>query len=236
MFLRRSTLQPNDSQAVLEREQLTLANVQIDSWLLQTEPATFERVLRMVVAKYAWRRPEALELSSSECGRIYLRDDVLGRPLYLSAACSASACAVIISREPRIGIQIVSPQEADALIPEIEGTICAQERDLLASLTPPARRRALLSMWTRKRALQQANAVTSLAPLQSIAVGLGELALELPDSFGWLDRWRVYGFSMRSGELGSIAVYSHDQFLGLGAGDRRANVKKGTFAGNERRH
>jgi phosphopantetheinyl transferase len=236
MFLRRSTSQTYDSHAVLEREQLTLSNVQIDSWLLRTEPETFDRVLRMVLAKYAWRRPDSIELLRSECGRIYLRDDVLGRPLYLSAACSPEICALIVAREPRIGIQIVAQQEADALIPEIEGIICAQERDLIASLSPPARRRALLSMWTRKRALQQADAVTSLVPLQSIAVGLGELALELPDSFGWLDRWRVYGFTMRSGDLGSIAVYSHDQFLGLGAGDRRTNVKKGTSAGYERRH
>lgn len=236
MFLRNGPEPVNGTHAVLEREQLTLSNVQIDSWLLQVESGSFEAALRSVLARYVWRRPASVELTRSECGRIYLREDVLGRPLYLSVACSLTICAVIVSREPRIGIELVAPADADALLPAVEESVCAAERDLIASLSPAARRRALLSMWTRKRALQQANAVIELAPLQSIAAGLGELALELPNSFGWLDRWRLHGFTMRSGELGSIAVYNHDQLLVLGAGDRRASMKKGTSAGYERRH
>lgn len=235
MFLRNSPTSINGAHAVLEREQLTLSNVQIDSWLLQAGIGTFETALLNVLARYAWRRPESIELSRSACGRMYLREDVLGRPLYLSVACSPAICAVIVSREARIGIELVAPQDADALLPSIEEAICAQERDLIAGLSPAARRRAMLSIWTRKRALQQANAVLELAPLQSIAAGLGELALDLPNSFGWLDRWRLHGFTMRSGEMGSIAVYYHDQLLVLGAGDRRAATKKGTFASYERR-
>lgn len=236
MFLRTSSEPVNGTHAILEREQLTLSNVQIDSWLLQAESGSFEAPLRNVLARYAWRRPELVELTRSECGRIYLREDVLGRPLYFSVACSLAICAVIVSREPRIGIELVAAADAEALLPAMEESVSAPERDLIVSLSPAARQRALLSMWTRKRALQQANAVIELAPLQSIAVGLGELALELPNSFGWLDHWRLHGFTMRTGEIGSIAVYNHDQLLVLGAGDRRTSAKKGTFANYDRRH
>src|SRR5579872_1561558 len=235
MFLRSNLPQMNGAHAILEREGFTLSNVQIDSWLLRADENAFDATLRSMLAKYAWRRPESVELARGPKGRIYLREDVLGRPLYLSVACSPAVCVVIVSREARIGIELVTPSEADALIPTIEDAICAQERDLIGGLSPVARRRALLSIWTRKRALQQANAVVELAPLQSIVVGLGELALELPASFAWADRWRVHGFTMRGGELGTIAVYQHDQLLVLGAGDRRMGVKKGTFANSERR-
>jgi len=239
MFLRSNLPPINGDLAVIEREQLTLSNVQIDSWLLHADgvfdEATFEVTLRNVLAKYAWRAPQSVELTRTPCGRIYMREDVLGRPLYLSAACSPAMFAVILSREARIGIELVAPSEADALLPAIEDVICGPERDLIAGLSPVARRRALLFIWTRKRALQQANAVIELAPLQSIAVGLGELPLDLPASFGWVDRWRVHGFTMRGGEVGTIAVYNHDQLLVLGAGDRRVGMKKGTFANYERR-
>jgi len=225
----------NGSPTIVEREQLTLSNVQIDSWLLHADEVALEPILRSVLAKYAWRRPESIELARTAYERMYLREDVLGRPLYLGVASSPPLCALIVSREPRIGIELVSPRDAERLLPTIEDVIGTQERDLLAGLSPGARRRALLSIWTRKRALQQANAVVELTPLQTIAVGLGELALELPASFGWSERWRVHGFTMRSGEIGSIAVYNHEQLLILGAGDRRTGMKKGTFAGSERR-
>lgn len=224
-----------NGHAILDREQLTLSNVQIDSWLLQADPGAFEATLRNVLSRYAWRRPESIELTRTPHGRIYLREDVLSRPLYVGIASSLVMCALVVCREARIGIELVTPAEADALLPTIEDAICAQEHDLIAALSPVARRRALISIWTRKRALQQANAVAELAPLQAIAVGLGELALELPASFGWVDRWRVHGFTLRSGAIGSIAVYNHDQLLVLGAGDRRTGVKKGTFANYERR-
>ncbi|HEY1729306.1 MAG TPA: hypothetical protein VGG22_13090 [Candidatus Baltobacteraceae bacterium] len=236
MFLRSNAPQTNGTHAILEREQLTLSNVQIDSWLLQADESAFDVPLRSIIAKYQWRRPESIEITRSSYGRTYLREDVLGRPLYLGIACSMALGVVIISREARIGIELVSPLDADRLMPAIEDSICVQERDLITGLSPAARRRALLAIWSRKRALQAANSVVEQSPLQTIAVGLGELALELPASFGWLDRWRVHGFTLRGGELGSIAVYNHDQLLVIGAGERRTGVKKGTFAGYERRH
>jgi len=235
MFLRTNPPQQSVTHAILEREQLTLSNVQIDSWLLQMDESAIEPALRNIMAKYQWRRPESIEVTRSASGRTYLREDVLGRPLYLGIACSATLGVVIVSREARIGIDLVSPHDADRLMPAIEDSIGVQERDLIAGLSPAARRRALLSIWTRKRALQAANAVVEQSPLQSIAVGLGELALDLPASFGWLDRWRVHGFTLRGGELGSIAVYTHDQLLVIGAGDRRSGLKKTAFAGYERR-
>lgn len=231
-------LQHTGAQAVLEREQLTLSNVQIDSWLIPSEatgdPTTPQGFIRTVLAQYVWRRPEAIELNTTPAGRMYLRDDVLGRPLYFSSASSPAIVALLVSREPRIGVELVHPRDADALAPRIEDAICAQELDFVAGLSPPARRRALLAMWTRKRALQQANAVHELSPLKSIVAGTGELPLELPPSFGWLNQWRLHGFSLRSGEMGSIAVYRHEQLLVLGSGDRRS-VKKTPFTGPNRR-
>jgi len=235
MFLRNGASYSNGVPAVLEREQLTLSNVQIDSWLMQFEAGAFEATLRTILAKYVWRRAESIELARSACGRLFLREDVLGRPLYLAFGCSPTFCAVIVSREPRMGVEIVNPPETDELMPKIEDAVCAQERDLVAGLSPAARRRALLSIWTRKRALQQANALIDVTPPQAIVVGLGELPLELPASFGWNDRWRLHAFTLRSGELGTIAVYHHEQLLVLGAGDRRTGAKKGTFTAYERR-
>ena len=226
------------TQAVLEREQLTLSNVQIDSWLVQREAAGESGIspatVRALLAKYTWRRPETVEVASSDVGRMYLRNDVLGRPLYFTAASSPAVVALLVSREPRVGIEILNPREADLLIPRIEDAMCTQESDVVAGLSPPARRRALFAMWMRKRALQQANAVTELTPLKSIVVGAGELPLELPPSFGWLHQWRLHNFSLRSGEIGSIAVYRHEQLLVLGAGDRRVG-KKSSFTGRDRR-
>ncbi|HTX03362.1 MAG TPA: hypothetical protein VMD07_06760 [Candidatus Acidoferrales bacterium] len=236
MFVRISP-QPGEgiisARPVLERERVTLSNVQIDSWLARhsafrngesNPPETFE-VLRAILARYAWRKPETLEFLERPLGRAYLRADVQGRPLYFVSACSIGVLAIVISREPRMGIELISPSEREALLPRIESEICAQERDLIAGLSPPARQRALLSIWTRKRALQRANAVHEVSPLRSIAVGLGELGLELPASFGWLQNWRLHGFTLRSGEIGSIAVYRHDQLLIVGAGDRRTGGK-----------
>jgi phosphopantetheinyl transferase len=247
MILRSgSTEVDGGSRSGLEREQLTLSNVQIDSWLATRRhlkglangeigmEAAAMYVLRAVLARYAWRRPETLELVRSASGRWFLRDDVLGRPLYFGCAGSAQLVAVIVSREPRIGLEIVNPSAADGLIPRIEDEICAQERDAVAGLSPAARIRALLAIWTRKRALQQANAAVDLVPLKSIVAGVGELPLELPSSFGWLDGWRLHGFTLRSGEIGSIAVYRHEQLLVLGAGDRRG-VRGGRVPAYERR-
>lgn len=244
MFPRTST-QTSDGAScglpVLEREQITLSNVQIDSWLAthpsfgisDREGATM-RALRTVLAKYTWRRPEALEFFEGRLGRLYLREDVLGRPLYFSCAAARGVLAILVSREPRVGLELAAGSEAEALLPRIEAEIAAQERDVLAGLSPAARRRALLSIWTRKRALQQANAVHEVANLKSIAVGQGELALDLPASFGWLHQWRLHGFTLRSGEIGSIAVYRHEQLLILGAGDRRGANNR-ALPGHERR-
>jgi|SRR5579885_2947001 len=243
MFLRSST-QSGDGdgsvEPVFEREQITLSNVQIDSWLAHlasppSEQASLIRSIRSLLSRYVWRRPEALEFFEGPLGRIYLRDDVLGRPLYFASAWVGKILAVLVSREPRIGLEIASPAEADALIPRVEAEICAQERDVIAGLSPAARRRALLSLWTRKRALQRANAVSSIAALKSIAAGLGELALELPSSFGWLHHWRLHSFSLRTGEIGSIAIYRHDQLLIIGAGDRRSGGRRGSPVTERRR-
>ena len=245
MFLRTS-MQSGDgassARPVLEREQVTLSNVQIDSWLAldeafgssDSEDAATMQAMRSVLSRYVWRRPDELEFFSGPLGRVYLREDVQGRPLYFSSARSTGVLAIVVSREARIGIEIAAPQDADALLPRVEGEICPQERDIIQGLSPQARRRALLSIWTRKRALQQANSVSDVVSLKTIAAGLGELPLELPASFGWLDRWRLHGFTLRSGELGSIAVYRHEQLLILGAGDRRTGAKR-ALPGNERR-
>ena len=244
MFLRTSTQSGDGASSglpVLEREQVTLSNVQIDSWLA-THPSfgSFDRgsetirTLRTVLAKYAWRRPEALEFFEGRLGRFYLREDVLGRPLYFCAAAAQGVLTILISREPRVGLELAGAAEADSLLARVETEIAPQERDVIAGLSPVARRRALLSIWTRKRALQQANAVHEVTSLKSIAVGLGELALELPPSFGWLHQWRLHGFTLRSGEIGSIAVYRHEALLVLGAGDRRSTGKR-SLPGRERR-
>ena len=237
-----------DPFPALEREQLTLSNVQIDSWLaaresfnrFATSSATSDAlltatVLRTVLSKYLWRRPEAIDFVQSASGRAFLRQDSLGRPLYFSSTTTPRYIAIIVSREPRIGVEIVDPADASGLIPQIEAAIAPAERDALAGLSPSARVRGLLSIWTRKRALQQANAVAHVEPLVSIAAGLGELALELPASFGWLHRWRLHGFTLRTREIGSLAVYRHDQLLVVGAGDRRSGGRRNIPAGLERR-
>jgi phosphopantetheinyl transferase len=244
MFV-RSSRQSGDgdgsAQPLFERERITLSNVQIDSWLTVLDSPASEQAelvinaLRSVLARYVWRRPEALEFFEGPLGRMYLRDDVMGRPLYFASATAGKVLVVLVSREPRMGLELASPSEADALIPRVETEICAQERDVIAGLSPPARRRALLSLWTRKRALQRANAVNGIVSMKSIAVGLGELALELPPTFGWLHQWRLHGFSLRSGELGSIAVYRHDQLLIVGAGDRRTSSRRGSPVAERRR-
>lgn len=227
-------------QPVFEREQITLSNVQIDSWVGALDSSSLDgasglmNAIRLVLARYVWRRPEALEFFEGPLGRMYLRDDVMGRPLYFAWAMADKVLVVLVSREPRMGLELASPAEADALLPRVETEICAQERDVVAGLSPPARRRALLSLWTRKRALQRANAVNGVISLRAIAVGLGELALDLPEAFGWLHQWRVHGFSLRSGEIGSIAVYRHDQLLIVGAGDRRTASRR-AFPVAERR-
>lgn len=244
MFLRSSTQSgdsANSALPVLEREQITLSNVQIDSWLATHQSFgsgergdVAMRALRTILAKYAWRRPESLEFFEGRLGRLYLREDVSGRPLYFSYAAARGVMTILISREPRVGLELAAASEAETLIPRVETEIAAQERDVIAGLSPAARRRALLSVWTRKRALQQANSVHEVASLKSIAVGLGELALELPSSFGWLHQWRLHGFTLRSGEIGSIAVYRHEQLLILGAGDRRTGGNR-ALPGHERR-
>ncbi|MGH7660444.1 MAG: hypothetical protein ACRENA_05960 [Vulcanimicrobiaceae bacterium] len=229
-------------QPLLERERITLSNVQIDSWLAQldsplSEQAQLVRIaIRSVLARYVWRRPEALEFVEGPLGRMYLPDDVMGRPLYFASATAGTVLVILVSREPRMGLELASPPETDALLPRVETEICAQERDVIAGLSPAARRRALLSLWTRKRALQRANAVNGVVPLKSIAVGLGELALELPPAFGWQHQWRLHGFSLRSGEIGSIAVYRHEQLLIVGAGDRRTNSRRSSPVTERRRH
>ena len=244
MFLRTSTQSGDGASSglpVLEREQITLSNVQIDSWLAahpsfvpsERGVATL-RALRSVLSKYAWRRPEALEFFEGRLGRLYLREDVHGRPLYFCSAAARGVLTILVSREPRVGLELTAASEAEALLPRVEAEIAAHERDIIAGLSPVARRRALLSIWTRKRALQQANAVHEVASLKSIAVGLGELALELPASSGWLHQWRLHGFTLRSGEIGSIAVHRHEQLLILGAGDRRSGEKR-ALPGHERR-
>jgi hypothetical protein len=237
-----------DPFPALEREQLTLSNVQIDSWLAARESfnqfasrsATNDAlltatILRTILSKYLWRRPEAIDFVQNPSGRAFLRHDTLGRPLYFSCTTTPRYVAIIVSREPRIGIEIVDPAEASTLIPQIEAEIAPVERDALAGLSPSARVRGLLSIWTRKRALQQANAVARVEPLVSIAAGLGELALELPSSFGWLHRWRLHSFTLRTREIGSLAVYRHDQLLVVGAGDRRNAVRPNIPAEFERR-
>src|SRR5579872_333130 len=200
-------------QPLFERERITLSNVQIDSWMTQLDSPASEQAesitnaLRSVLARYLWVRPEALQFFEGPLGRLYLRDDVMGRPLYFASATAGKVLVALVSREPRMGVELASPSEADALIPRVETEISAQERDVIAGLSPVARRRALLSLWTRKRALQRANAVSGIVSLKAIAAGLGELALELPPTFGWLHQWRLHGFSLRTGEIGSIAVY-----------------------------
>jgi phosphopantetheinyl transferase len=242
MFLRTSMGDAAGSvQPVFEHEQITLSNVQIDSWVAaldlppSDEASVFMNAVRGVLARYAWRRPEALEFFEGSLGRMYLRDDVMGRPLYFASASAGKILAMLVSREPRIGLELATPADADALLPRVEAEICAQERDVIAGLSPAARRRALLSLWTRKRALQRANAVNVVTPLRSIAVGLGELALELPPSFGWLHHWRLHGLSLRTGEIGSIAIYRHDQLLIVGAGDRRTAGRRNSPAAERRR-
>ena len=234
--------------AALEREQLTLSNVQIDSWLAARasfnpfahhssgDDALFtSAILRTVLSKYLWQRPEAIDLVQTASGRPFLRQDTLGRPLYFACTTTPRYAAVIVSREPRIGIEIADPADAQSLIPKIEAEISPAEVDALAGLNPSARIRALLAIWTRKRALQQANSVARVESLQSIATGLGELALELPSSFGWLHRWRLHGFTLRTREIGSIAIYRHDQLLVVGAGDRRNGGRRNIPEGFDRR-
>src|SRR5581483_6074837 len=131
MFLRTS-MQSGDgassARPVLEREQVTLSNVQIDSWLAldkafglpDSEDAATTTALRTVLSRYVWRRPEELDFFAVPLGRVYLREDVQGRPLYFSFARSPGVLAIVVSREARIGVEIVAPQNADALLPRIE--------------------------------------------------------------------------------------------------------------------
>jgi phosphopantetheinyl transferase len=219
----------------LEREQLTLSNVQIDSWgMLAGASTPLLAVVADVLSRYAWQSPGQLRFFRGEAGKVYLSEDVLGRPLYFDCARTSHILAMILAREPRIGIEIVRPEDAQSVAATIEQHLSESEREPLAALSDTAAHRALLSLWTRKRALQKANACAGLSDLGSIVVGMGERASQLPPSFGWVEQWQLHTFTMRSGEIGTIAVARHERLLVLGAFDRRRS-REGAFRGPERR-
>jgi 4'-phosphopantetheinyl transferase len=99
------------------------------------------------------------------------------------------------SRLGPVGVDV----EADDRLPRAIGWVCsASERDWLAKLPEPRRRRAFARLWTRKEACVKAAGTGIRTRLSSVHCGAG--------SAGWWDgvRWRE--LPLRAGFAAAVAV------------------------------
>lgn len=165
-------------------------------------------VLRILLATYAGRAPEALVLERGPHGKPSLRRSSGTTLLEFNLSHSGDLVAVALARGAAVGVDveaIVDLPDAESLA---EDVFSAAERESLRRVAPRMRMRAFFDCWSRKEAYIKATGVGLAEGLDYFDVSLapGAPAALLADRRpGASDDWALHDIFAPEGHAGALA-------------------------------
>jgi 4'-phosphopantetheinyl transferase len=120
--------------------------------------------LRAILGRYLGRRPEQLEIAYDPHGRPELREGHQPISPWFSLSHCDSAAAILVSGEPRIGVDIESLNRSVPL-DAVQAFFSAAEVETIQKTDVSLRPRVFLELWTLKEAFSKAKGLGLALPL-----------------------------------------------------------------------
>jgi 4'-phosphopantetheinyl transferase len=168
-------------------------------WLL---PATLERPLETVLARYLGAEPETVALVRTAAGK----PELPGSPLRASLAHSGEVALVAVALGREVGVDVERPREGVERWSLAGHVLTPGEQERLQHLPAGRRGDAFLSLWTRKEAVLKAAGTGLATDPRRVEVG-PDGAVSVPPELDRRGGWTVVEITLpRPGYSAALAV------------------------------
>ena len=157
--------------------------------------------LRLRLADYLGRPPEAVQLAFGPKGKPYLP----GGELELNLSHSFDRALIGVSASP-LGIDIERLRPIEEALTLAERFFSPEEADAVRALTPELLYPGFFEIWTMKEAYVKATGEGLSRPLDSFTVSLGAGRLDLTPAAEDARHWSLYRLDISPGFLGGLAA------------------------------